>query len=93
MNDVSDDEELYKAAVASYLFHLFDLYAQVGRRDKEHNDILEKEIIGHREIVLHNQESSKLLRIMTGMSYFSFGMVRIAGRMYKKFLYFYSKMR
>lgn len=92
MNEVSDDGGLYKAAVTMYLFSLFDLYAQVESQDKKNKDFLIREIKSYRKIVLHNRESSKLLRIMAGLSYLSFDIVKITGRMYKKFLYFCAKM-
>lgn len=85
LEEVKNDDELYKAAISKYFFCLADIYAQVDKENKEDRKFLEKELKKYEQIVSLDDNNSKSLRIMAKLGQTQVIIIRILGKGYKMY--------
>jgi glycosyltransferase involved in cell wall biosynthesis len=85
LSEISPKEELYYAAMSKCFFAAADTYSLVTKSFPEDYAYLCSAIKAYRADVLKNRLASKKLKLMAAVSYISVGLVRITGKLFKKY--------
>ncbi len=83
VDEVSNNPEVYRAAVSKYFFCLADLYSQTGQKHKKEKKMLENELRKYAPIVKKDLKNKKAIKILAAAGTLHVCFIRIIGKGYK----------
>lgn len=87
LNEVIDDEEMYKASVSRYFFSLCNMYTQVDSAGVSDKCYLEKELKKYLNIVKCDPNNNAAIRLLAFAGSLNLKFIRVLGKLYKSFIF------